>query len=65
MREEEKRFLEFLDEYDRLCRKYNIMLDSCGHCNSPWLTITNKYGIEKHISHLRGEMKLNGRREEK
>ena len=28
----------FLEEYEALCRKYHVHVDSCGCCNSPYLS---------------------------
>jgi hypothetical protein len=49
---------EFLKEYEILCKKYNITINSCGCCDSPWLTDScdgkgdfDKY-LEEHIKHL-------------
>lgn len=27
----------FLDEYVRLCKKYNLVISACGCCDSPWV----------------------------
>lgn len=28
---------EFLKEYEKLCKKYNMYIGGCGCCGSPWL----------------------------
>lgn len=33
--------LEFLKEYEKICQKYNIGLDSCGCCGSPYLNLND------------------------
>lgn len=46
-----KKIDEFLDEYKKLCEKYNFMIDGCGCEDSPW--IVNIKDINEHISHLK------------
>jgi hypothetical protein len=46
----------FIEEYKQLCIKYNMVIDSCGCCNSPWVIIFesakfNDYIIE-HIKNI-------------
>ena len=43
----------FLNEYKTLCLKYNLHIDACGCCSSPWLNdVTNVREIISHIEHL-------------
>ena len=44
---------EFISEYIKLCKKYNLIVDSCGCCDSPWLSVchTNE-DIKNHGEHL-------------
>ncbi len=47
----------FLREYEALTRKYNLIVNSCGCCFSPWVTAPDAgQSVEKHIKHLREEM---------
>ena len=32
-----KKAKEFLNEYEKLCNKYNLSIGACGCCNSPYL----------------------------
>ena len=32
-----KKVIEFLREYEKLCRKYGLELAGCGCCGSPWV----------------------------
>ena len=32
-----KKHIEFLKEYEKLCKKYNMGLHGCGCCESPYL----------------------------
>ena len=41
---------EFLKEYELLCQKYNMGLEGCGCCNSPYL---NKIGDINYNSNLK------------
>ncbi len=51
--------IEFLKEYKTLCEKYNLTVNSCGCCNSPWITgITKGYSITEHILHLLEQMEV-------
>ena len=34
---------EFLKEYEKLCRKYNLIISGCGCCDSPFITDVNDY----------------------
>lgn len=36
-----KRHIEFLKEYEKLCKKYNMGLHGCGCCESPHLIDCN------------------------
>lgn len=40
--------MEFINEYEKLCRKYKIIIDSCGCCASPYIYCNN--GKEKYFS---------------
>ena len=45
---------EFLEEYEALCRKYGICLESCGCCDSPWIDNDASEGdIDSALEHLR------------
>lgn len=33
---------EFLEEYEKLCQKYDMCLGGCGCCGSPFLTVGDK-----------------------
>jgi hypothetical protein len=44
----------FLAEYAALCRKYHLVVDSCGDCDSPWLAHAKRESsVDAHIEHLR------------
>ena len=36
-----KKHIEFLKEYEKLCKKYNMGLHGCGCCESPYLIDCN------------------------
>lgn len=36
--ENQLRLVHFAEEYRILCQKYNLYVDSCGCCNSPYLS---------------------------
>ena len=44
---------KFLEEYRKLCVKYKLQIDACGHCNSPYVnklsTIEDKEWEDKSI----------------
>ena len=44
----------FLKEYKSLVEKYQIYIEACGCCDSPWLLdVDEEYcSIEKHIAFL-------------
>lgn len=65
-----RRVVGFLKEYKALCDRYQMYIDSCGHCNSPWV-VTRDVGpyevrpdstdsmealIEGAVSHLVDEI---------
>jgi len=35
--QDKQRIIEFLKEYERLCRKYRLELAGCGCCGSPYV----------------------------
>ena len=43
--------LDFLEEYRKLCEKYNLSIGACGCCNSPWVVSGDPY-----IGHLKSEL---------
>lgn len=44
----------FLSEYKQLCEKYLLEVDSCGCCNSPFLTeLDDTTSLDGSIEHLR------------
>ena len=59
----DKKILEFLDEYEKLCREYQIIIDSCGCCQSPFLFYKSpklkpefvESDIDRNIKHLKEE----------
>lgn len=51
---------QFLAEYEKLCKKYRIIVSSCSCCESPWIWKvegdqfeTEEEILEKHIKHLK------------
>lgn len=47
---------EFLREYEALCEKHGIIIDSCGCCRSPWpaiLDVDTDKTLADHMEHLR------------
>ena len=59
------KFIQFINEYKQLCKKYNLHIDSCGCCQSPWVASIlprkeeiNREGknfdqlLKEHIDHL-------------
>jgi hypothetical protein len=51
------RQLRFLEEYELLCRKFDIIVGSCGCCNSPWIDPPgNGETIELHLADLRSKV---------
>lgn len=47
---------DFLAEYGELCRRYGVVVDSCGCCKSPWLTESSAGGVEEHLAHLAADL---------
>ncbi len=56
---------QFLVEYEELCLKFGLVVDSCGCCDSPWVKKPdpNNSGpgsghgtIKEHLEHLKKEM---------
>ena len=44
---------EFINKYIKLCMEYKLMVDSCGCCQSPWLSICRTpKDIKFHKEHL-------------
>ena len=44
------RLLKFLKEYYRICKKYNIIVNGCGCCSSPFITdVKYKFDVEDEI----------------
>jgi len=56
--DKKERFRRFLEEYEQLCRKYGVIVDACGCCDSPWLRKVDSEEIEWHIDHLKSEAGL-------
>jgi hypothetical protein len=49
-------FYDFVGEYRELCLKYNLVISSCGCCNSPWVKEPDEYeSIEHNVQHLKDE----------
>jgi len=49
----EDRFLNFLKEYEELCRKYGVYVSACGCCLSPWMVLAkSEKEIREHIDDL-------------
>jgi hypothetical protein len=42
----------FATEYAELCKKYNLTIDSCGCCNSPWIVEVNVDEGRDFIVHI-------------
>lgn len=40
-----ERLMGFAKEYEALCRKYGLQIDSCGCCNSPWISSLEERGF--------------------
>lgn len=38
---ETERILNFLNEYKSLCKKYNVSIEGCGCCGSPFIKTEN------------------------
>jgi hypothetical protein len=43
----------FLTDLETVFRKHNMILDSCGCCDSPWLVFSNPESIDKMMTHLK------------
>lgn len=53
-----ERIIEFLKEYEEVCKNYNISIGACGCCSSPYLCAgTDDYDIS-HIHFVESENKL-------
>lgn len=50
----------FRIEYEALCRKYGMIIDSCGCCNSPFTTDLKgrEDDLTAHLEHLFGQPEL-------
>jgi len=58
MTDRKERVKAFLKEYYALCKKYNLCVDACGCCNSPWIyEPLNEERLVEHIEHLVEEEK--------
>ncbi len=47
---------KFLNEYHTLCLKYNLKIESCSCCSSPWLVKADDKAFDNldvHILHLK------------
>lgn len=56
LQSEQNAFDEFLVEYVALCKKYNLIVDACSCCQSPWVIVPpNEDEIDGHIEHLQRE----------
>ena len=53
-----ERYMNFLREYEKLCRKYGVYVGACGCCDSPWIVLAkDETDIDLHIEHLIREYK--------
>ena len=62
--EEDRRKVKgFLKEYYALCKKYGLVIDACGCCNSPWIRqpLFDEEGIRENVEHLAEEAGLSER----
>lgn len=41
-----ERIIEFLKEYEELCKKYDMWISACGCCNSPYLVTRADEGLD-------------------
>lgn len=75
MNERLRKATAFLREYKALCEKHGLIVDSCGHCNSPWLvgeavgpyaqrTEPEAVDVGGHLRHLVEELYIGGSGEE-
>lgn len=53
MSETNERYQQFLIEYEAICQKYGLRLDSCGCCGSPWPVVNSDTDMAEHMEHLR------------
>jgi len=54
----------FLKEYVTLCKKYNLCINACDCCDSPWIQGMNFYfdkdNFKEHIKHLEATLESDG-----
>lgn len=55
----DKPIANFLKEYKQLCLKYNLVIDACGCCDSPWVSIGEEYIPIEFNSKMTWEEKVN------
>ncbi len=54
------KFEEFLAKYGELCREYNLVVSTCGCCDTPIvIAADDKFhihkNVEQHLTHLRAK----------
>ena len=45
--------LEYLKEYENLCKKYKLIIDGCGCCGSPFVEIEAKKGVIYSLENIK------------
>lgn len=48
---DKEKMTAFLQEYEALCRKHKMYINSCGCCDIPW--IAEDGAVEEAMQHLR------------
>jgi hypothetical protein len=50
----DKRIKNFLIDYAKICSKYEIVINGCGCCGSPWLSFEefNEINLLDNVGHL-------------